>query len=116
MVNCLSNAEMERKRIKMEITEIRRDDKIVLSVSGRVDSTNSSQLQHAILLAFQKMNQIELDFKDLAYLSSAGLRALMIGQKTANANGKTMILRNVNEMVMEVFDITGFADILTIEK
>ncbi len=49
-------------------------------------------------------------------LSSAGLRALMIGQKTANANGKTMILRNVGELVMEVFEITGFAELLTVKN
>lgn len=99
----------------MEIKENRQDDRIILDISGRIDSTNSSQLQSAILLAFQKMNQIELDFMNVAYLSSAGLRALMIGQKTANANGKTMILRNVGELVMEVFEVTGFIDILTIE-
>jgi len=99
----------------MEIKENRQDDRIILDISGRIDSTNSSQFQSAILLAFQKMNQIELDFMNVAYLSSAGLRALMIGQKTANANGKTMIIRNVGELVMEVFEVTGFIDILTIE-
>lgn len=100
----------------MEIKEIIQNDKIVLEISGRIDSTNSAQLQSGILLAFQKMSQIELDFQNVAYLSSAGLRALMIGQKTANAKGKTMILKHVAEVVMEVFEITGFTNILTIEN
>lgn len=59
----------------MEIKENRQDDRIILDISGRIDSTNSSQFQSAILLAFQKMNQIELDFMNVAYLSSRAPRA-----------------------------------------
>lgn len=59
---------------------------------------------------------IELDFQKVAYIASAGLRALMIGQKTANAKGGQMLLKNVGDMVMEVFEMTGFVDILEIEE
>lgn len=96
----------------MEIKEKKQSDRIILDISGRIDATNSSQLQNAILLAFQKMKTIELDFRNVAYIASAGLRALMIGQKTANAKGGQMLLRNVGDMVMEVFEMTGFVDIL----
>lgn len=100
----------------MEIKEIRQDSKIILEITGRIDAANSSNLQNGILLAFQKMKHIELDFKEVVYIASAGLRALMIGQKTADAKDGTMTLRNVGEMVMEVFEMTGFCDILNIEE
>lgn len=100
----------------MDVKELKRDDRIVLDISGRVDAASSSMLQNAILLAFQKMKTVELDFANVAYIASAGLRALMIGQKTANAKGGSMPLKNVSEMVMEVFEMTGFCDILTIEE
>ncbi|MCI8795462.1 MAG: STAS domain-containing protein [Dorea sp.] len=100
----------------MEIKEKKQSDKIILDIAGRIDATNSSQLQSAILLAFQKMKMIELDFQKVAYIASAGLRALMIGQKTANAKGGQMLLKNVGDMVMEVFEMTGFVDILEIEE
>ena len=87
----------------MEIKEKKQSDRIILDISGRIDATNSSQLQNAILLAFQKMKTIELDFRNVAYIASAGLRALML-------------LRNVGDMVMEVFEMTGFVDILEIEE
>lgn len=106
----------EKEKQNMEIKEKKQSDKIVLDISGRIDATNSSQLQNAILLAFQKMKMIELDFQKVAYIASAGLRALMIGQKTANAKGGHMLLKNVGDMVMEVFEMTGFIDILEIEE
>lgn len=100
----------------MDVKELKKEDKIVLDISGRVDATNSSVLQNAILLAFQKMKTVELDFANVQYIASAGLRALMIGQKTAMSKGGSMTVRNVSDMVMEVFDMTGFSDILTIEN
>lgn len=100
----------------MDVKELKKEDKIVLDISGRVDATNSSVLQNAILLAFQKMKTVELDFANVQYIASAGLRALMIGQKTAMSKGGTMTVRNVSDMVMEVFEMTGFSDILTIEN
>ena len=67
----------------MEVKELKKEDRITLEISGRVDATNSNVLQNAILLAFQKMKTVELDFENVQYIASAGLRALMIGQKTA---------------------------------
>lgn len=88
---------------------------IRLIVDGRVDTNTSPQLQQAILSSFQKNNNIVVDFLNVPYISSAGLRALLIGQKTAKSKGGSMKLTNVSEMVMEILDTTGFAQIFRIE-
>jgi anti-anti-sigma factor len=99
----------------MTIQETKDGDAIRLAIEGRVDTTNASDLQKAILNAFQKGNDVILDLQDLAYISSAGLRALLIGHKTATSKGGSQTLVNVGEMVMEIFETTGFADILNVE-
>ena len=100
----------------MTITENRVDDTITLAIEGRVDTNTSPQLQDSILKAFQKGNHLVLDFAQCAYVSSAGLRALLIGQKTANSKGGTMKLVNVPEILMSVLKMSGFLKILTIEQ
>jgi len=99
----------------MTISETRRDGMIQLDVEGRVDTNTSPQLQQSILQAFQKGNALVLNLEKVEYVSSAGLRALLIGQKTANSKGGTMKLIHVCDTVMEVFTVTGFASMLTIE-
>lgn len=99
----------------MQIKEVKQSDKIILELSGRIDAAASPQLQQAILLSFQKMKHIVLDFENVQYIASAGLRALMLGQKTAMSKGGSMKLVHVCELVMEVFEMTGFSDMLTIE-
>lgn len=88
---------------------------IRLMVEGRVDTNTSPQLQQAILNSFQKNKNIVVDFLNVAYISSAGLRALLIGQKTAASKGGSMKLTNVNNTVKSVLDMSGFSKILTIE-
>lgn len=99
----------------MQIKEVKQSDKIVLELSGRIDAAASPQLQQAILLSFQKMKQVVLDFEKVQYIASAGLRALMLGQKTAMSKGGSMKLVHVCDLVMEVFEMTGFSDMLSIE-
>ncbi len=99
----------------MTITENRTESTIIICVEGRVDTNTSPKLQESILKAFQKGDNLVIDFKKCAYLSSAGLRALLIGQKTANSKGGTMKLINVPELIMNVFNMSGFLKILTIE-
>ena len=99
----------------MNISEIRSGDVIQIKIDGRVDTTTSPQLQNAILLAFQKGNKLVLDFSDVEYVSSAGLRALLIGQKTANSKGGSMTLLHVADAVLQVFKMSGFSGILHIE-
>ena len=99
----------------MEITTGREGQYAVLSISGRVDTITSPQLQAAILKEFQTDKFIILDFANVQYVSSAGLRALLIGQKTAASKGGAMELRNVSDMVMSVLNSVGFSKILTIK-
>ncbi|MCR5388986.1 MAG: STAS domain-containing protein [Lachnospiraceae bacterium] len=98
----------------MTIQETRDGAVIQLTLEGRIDTNNASELQQAILNAFQKGNKVILDMKDLSYISSAGLRALLIGQKTAASKGGVQKLVNVGELIMEILGTTGFTDILTI--
>lgn len=99
----------------MTITETRNESTIQLAVEGRVDTNTSPQMQQAILQAFQKGKTVILDLEKVDYVSSSGLRALLIGQKTANSKGGSMKLIHVCESVMKVFEMTGFSDMLTIE-
>lgn len=86
-----------------------------LLVEGKVDTNTSPQLQQAILNAFQKKNNVVVDFLNVPYISSAGLRALLIGQKTAASKGGSMKLTNVSEIVMNILEMSGFSKILRIE-
>ena len=99
----------------MEITKTENNATTVLSLSGRLDTTTAPQLQDVLIPALDEAAEIVLDFAALAYVSSAGLRVLLTGQKTAKAKNVSMIIRNVSEEIAEVFDMTGFSDILTIE-
>ena len=99
----------------MKITETRTDDKIQLSIDGRIDTNTAPQLQQAVLSAFQKGKHLILDFSTVAYISSAGLRALLIGQKTATSKGGTMKVLHPNADVVDIFKTTGFAKFLKIE-
>ena len=85
-----------------------------LTVEGRLDTTTAPQFQDELLSGISGSKEICLDFEKLVYVSSAGLRVLLMGQKAATASSATMTIRNVSEDVMEVFEMTGFADILTI--
>lgn len=99
----------------MKLTENRDGNNIEIMVEGRVDTTTSASLQQAILVAFQKCSQVTLNVEKVDYISSAGLRALLIGQKTANSKGGNMTLRKVQPAVMEVLKMSGFSTILKIE-
>ncbi|MBO5278780.1 MAG: STAS domain-containing protein [Lachnospiraceae bacterium] len=99
----------------MQIKEIKLEDSIMLKVKGRVDTGTSPELQQEILKSFQKKNHLILDFEEVDYISSAGLRALLIGQKTANSKGGSMKLVHVCEMVNNILEMSGFINILTIE-
>ncbi len=99
----------------MEITEKKNEGQIVLAVSGSVDTVTSPELQKAILTAFQKSKDLVIDMAGVPYMSSAGLRALLIGQKTATSKGGSMALTGVQNTVMQVFEMSGFSRVLTIK-
>lgn len=85
-----------------------------LKLEGRLDTTTAPELEKELNVALEGMTKLTFDFSDLAYISSAGLRVLLGAQKKMNKQG-SMVIKNVNDIVMEVFDVTGFSDILTIE-
>ena len=85
-----------------------------LTLTGRLDTVTSTKLQTALTEAIGSSETVALDFAGVEYVSSAGLRVLLQGQKTAQASEKSMTLKNVSSDVMEVFEITGFSGILTI--
>lgn len=97
----------------MTITKNAEETKLTLAIEGRIDTTTAPQFE-AEINAIADVTELVLDFAGVEYISSAGLRVVLKAQKLMNQNGK-MKLVNVNDDVMDVFDITGFLDILTIE-
>ena len=89
-------------------------EEIVIEVAGRLDTTTAPVLENTINEIIAETSSIILDFKGLEYISSAGLRVLLSAQKKMQQAGNMKII-NVCELVMEDFEMTGFADILTIE-
>ncbi|MDY5230943.1 MAG: STAS domain-containing protein [Eubacteriales bacterium] len=87
---------------------------VTIKVSGRLDTTTAPELEKALDSSLEGTKELVFDMTNLEYISSAGLRVILKAQKTMNAQG-SMKLTGVNDSIMEVFDITGFLDILTIE-
>lgn len=98
----------------MNITKTQNGDKTVIALSGRLDTTTAPQLQEILIPEFNTSKQVELDFAGLAYVSSAGLRVLLMGEKTAKAKDGSMTLTHVSPEIMEVFEMTGFSGILKV--
>ena len=85
-----------------------------LALTGRLDTTTAPQLEAELKDCLPGAEHLALDFAGLDYLSSAGLRVLLAAQKAMNRQGD-MVVRSVNDTIREIFDVTGFCDILTIE-
>ena len=89
-------------------------NELVLKINGRLDTTTAPVLENELKECIDNLEKLVMDFEGLDYLSSAGLRVLLTAQKTMNKQGE-MIIKNVNDTVMEIFEITGFIDILNVE-
>lgn len=98
----------------MTIEKTITESTLCLKVIGRLDTTTAPQLEAELKQNIGGITELTMDFSGLEYMSSAGLRVLLSAQKVMNRQGK-MIVKNVNDTIMEVFEITGFVDILTIE-
>lgn len=98
----------------MEIKKNKEGSSLDIKVSGRLDTTTAPQLDEEINSSIEGVDDLKLDFADLEYISSAGLRVLLATQKIMNKQGSMKVV-SVSEPVMEVFEITGFSEILTIE-
>ncbi|MFA9465817.1 MAG: STAS domain-containing protein [Velocimicrobium sp.] len=100
----------------MDIIRTKNENVITLSLSGRLDTVTSSKLGEELSKVFEEEEmELVFDFEALDYISSAGLRVLLTAQKKINTLATTMKIINANENVREVFDVTGFSGILTIE-
>ena len=98
----------------MTIEKTLNGTELTIRIAGRLDTTTAPQLEAEFKQSVAGVEKLVLDFTELEYLSSAGLRVLLAAQKVMNKQGE-MIIRNVNETINEIFEVTGFIDILTIE-
>ena len=98
----------------MEIIKTLNNDELVLKVVGELNTTTYQQLEEEVSKSLGGIKTLIFDFAQLEYISSAGLRVLLISKKTMDKQGK-MIVRNANKSVMEIFEITGFANVLDFE-
>ncbi len=98
----------------MNIIKNAENDKLTIAVVGRLDSNTAPQLEAELKQSIEETKSLVFDFTKLDYVSSAGLRVILAAQKQMNKQG-SMVITNVKPTIMEVFEITGFADILTIE-
>lgn len=97
----------------MTIDKTQDGSKLTVALTGRLDTTTSPQLEGELKHSLNGITELLFDFAGLEYISSAGLRVLLGAQKVMMRQG-SMAIQNVNEVIAEVFEITGFADILTI--
>ena len=99
----------------MNIIQTQDGSKLTIALEGRLDTTTSPQLEGELRTAVNGITDLVFDLGALDYVSSAGLRVLLSAQKVMNKQG-SMTLRNVKPEIMEIFDVTGFVDILNIEE
>ena len=99
----------------MNVTINKQDEKTYVVLEGRIDSTNADQFQKDIASLMEGDNpDIDLDCTDMTYTSSQGLRVFLLLQKSITSRNGKMVMRNMDPRVKEVFDITGFSNIITI--
>ena len=98
----------------MTVEKIINGETVTIAVSGRLDTQTVPELETELNAILPDVKDLTFEMKNLEYISSAGLRVILNAQKVMNVQG-SMKLTNVNDSIMEVFDITGFLDILTIE-
>ena len=100
--------------ITMIINKKLEGTKLEILLEGRLDTTTSPMLETELTQSIDGLTELIFNFEKIEYISSAGLRILLAAQKIMNKQG-SMVVKNVNEIITEVFEVTGFADILTIE-
>ena len=98
----------------MEIIKTLNNDELVIALKGELNSATAPELEEVISSSLQGIKTLVFEFADLSYISSAGLRILLVSKKVMDKQGK-LVVRHPNESVMEIFEITGFKDILDIE-
>lgn len=105
----------EQEGNKMEIRQNREGDKLTIEIEGRIDAVTAHDVGKVLEESLDGVKELIFDLKDLEYTSSAGLREFLGAQQIMEEQG-SMLIRNVNETVMDIFEETGFDGILEIEK
>ena len=98
----------------MTINKTQNGSELTIALEGRLDTTTAPQLDEEIKSSLDGVEKLVFDMAKLEYISSAGLRVLLSAQKVMNKQG-SMIVKNVSEEINEIFEVTGFVDILTVE-
>ena len=98
----------------MTIEKMKEGRKLTLALDGRMDTTTAPQLEAEVTGSLTGVTELVLDFSRLEYLSSAGLRVILAAQKIMNRQGKLLIC-HVNATILEIFEVTGFCDIFTVQ-
>ncbi len=98
----------------MTITKTQEGSKLNVALEGRLDTTTAPNLEAEMRDALNGVTELDIDMASLAYISSAGLRVMLALQKQMNKQKGSMIIRNASEELMEIFDVTGFVDVLHI--
>jgi anti-sigma B factor antagonist len=99
----------------MDINKTLEGNKLVVKVAGRMDSVSAPELEAALNESLDGVEELVFDFSELEYISSAGLRVLLTSYKKMNSQG-TMTIININDIIREIFEVTGFAEIFTVEE
>ena len=99
----------------MMINKFQEGTALTLALEGRLDTNTAPELELVLNDSLDDITALEIDFAKLEYISSAGLRVLLTAHKTMTAKGGTLKVTNSNDVVREIFDVSGFVDILTIE-
>ena len=98
----------------MNIEKKIKDDKLLVKIEGRLDINSSAELEEELKKDIPGTKELIFNFKDLIYISFSGIRVILSTQKIMDKQG-SMVIENVNDLVMEIFEATGFSKILTIK-
>ena len=98
----------------MTITQEKNESRLTLHIAGRIDTKTAPELEQTVRPALEHLTELVFDLAETSYISSAGLRVLLIAQKQMNKQGEMTVI-HANDDLKEIFDVTGFSDILTIK-
>jgi anti-sigma B factor antagonist len=100
----------------MSIKKSKENELVVLTVDGKIDALNSPAFEEAVILALEEASEVTVDLMEVEFITSVGLRVLLLGHNLSKEKNKIFRLRNVPEGILGVLDLTGFSEFLIIEK
>ena len=99
----------------MEILQTKNGTELTIAIKGELNSTTYAELDKLVASSLTGLTSLTFELKDLSYISSAGLRVLLVAKKIMDKQNGKMVVRNANEDVMDIFDMTGFSSVLDFE-